>query len=68
MLGYNRHASQTPYKWHFADGPMMAHIQWDMEPPSLYHLRKKNVVKVGPPSDKTFCIRACKRLKDSTNI
>ena len=26
MLGQHRHASETPFKWRFASGPMVAHL------------------------------------------
>ena len=26
MLGHHRHASETPFKWRFAGGPMMARL------------------------------------------
>ena len=28
-------ASQTPFKWHFAGGLMMARLYWHFDPPSL---------------------------------
>ena len=27
-LGHYRHASETPFKWRFAGGPMMARLLW----------------------------------------
>ena len=27
-LGHHQHVSETPFKWRFADGPMMAHEYW----------------------------------------
>ena len=49
----------TPAKRHlngvFAGGLMMARLQWYLDPPSSYQLKKKekkNVVKVGPPPTK----------------
>ena len=47
-LGHHRHASETPF--HFADGPMMARLQWYLDSPSPHQLKKQNVVKVGPPA------------------
>ena len=44
MLGHHRHASETPFKWRFADRPMYAHVWWYLDP-----LSKKNIVKVGHP-------------------
>ena len=34
MLGHHRHASETPFKWRFAGGPMMARLLWYLDPPS----------------------------------
>ena len=51
MLGHHRHASETPFKWRFAGGPMFAQLLWYWDP--LYPTQlKKNVVKVGPPLTK----------------
>ena len=47
-LDHHRHASETPFKWRFAGGPMMARLLWYIDPISPDQL-KKNVVKVGPP-------------------
>ena len=59
MLGHHRHASETPFKWRFAGGPMLARILWYLDPLSSQNLKnkikrnkKKNVVKVGPPPAK----------------
>ena len=51
MLGHHQHASKTPFKWRFASGPMMAHLEWYLDPPTPHQL-KKNFVKVGPPLTK----------------
>ena len=63
MLGHHRHASETPFKWRFAGGPIMARLNWYLDPLSPRELKKnneKNPAKVGPPPpDKTFWIRAC---------
>ena len=40
MLGHHRHASEAPFKWRFAGGPMMTHF---LDPPS--HHKKKTVKK-----------------------
>ena len=59
-LGQHRPASETPLKWRFAGGPLMARHSGICILPSLIKLKKKiNVLKVGTPSDKTFWIRAC---------
>ena len=52
MLGNYRQANETPFKWYFAGGPMMARLYWHLDPPSPHTLKeKKNVleVEVGPP-------------------
>ena len=51
MLGHHRRTSETPFKWRFACGPMMARLQWQMDPLSLHQL-KKYIVKVGSPLTK----------------
>ena len=53
MLGYLQDASETPFKWHFAGGPIMACFQCGyFDHLSSHQLKqkqnKKNVVKVGP--------------------
>ena len=65
MMGHHRHASETPFKWRFTGGPMMARSQWYLDhsvPPTNWKKapkkERKNVIKVRPPSDKTFWIRA----------
>ena len=47
MLGHHRHASETPFKWRFAGGPMMARLKLHLDSPSPHQL--KTLVKVGPP-------------------
>ena len=32
MLGHLRHVRETPSKWHFAGGPMMARLKWYLDP------------------------------------
>ena len=39
MLGHYRPASETPFKWRFAGGPMMARIKWYFDPPSPHQLK-----------------------------
>ena len=46
MLGQHQHASETPFKWRFASGPMMARLKW------YSSAKKKNVFKIGPPLTK----------------
>ena len=54
MPGHHWHASETPFKWCFAVGPMMARLQWHLDP-----LRKKQKrCQTWTPSDKTFWVRA----------
>ena len=53
MFGHQRPASETPFKWRFAAGPMMARLYWYLNHLS-HHQQKKYVVKVGPPSEKNF--------------
>ena len=43
MLSHHRHTSETPFKWHFADGPIMAANSGIGIPP---HPPKK--IKIGP--------------------
>ena len=45
MLGHNRHTSETPFKWRFAGGPMMARLFWYLDPPSPHQLQKKKKKK-----------------------
>ena len=55
MSGHHKHASEAPFKWRFAGGPMMAHLLCYLDPPSPHQLKKqqqKKPVKVGPPLTK----------------
>ena len=57
MFGHHRDVSETPFKWRFAGGPMMACLRWYFDPPSPYQLSKqqkktKKLVRVGPPQTK----------------
>ena len=52
MLGHHRRASETPFKWRFSDGDLLAGRWWPAYSgililPPLINL--KEVVKVGPP-------------------
>ena len=40
MLDHHRPASETPFKWPFNDGPMMAHFKWYLDPLSPHQLNK----------------------------
>ena len=57
FLGYHWHASQTPFKWHFSGGLMIALIV--VIGSSLSSSTKKKKKKSWTPSDKTFWIRTC---------
>ena len=48
-LGHYRPANETPFKWRFAGGLMVARLQWYL---FGYSLTSKNVVKVRPPLTK----------------
>ena len=39
MLGHHRHASETPFKWCFAGGPMMARLKQYLDPTSPHQLK-----------------------------
>ena len=47
MLGHHRHASETPFKWRFADGPMLVSILWYLDPLSSNQL-KNSLAKLDP--------------------
>ena len=60
MLGDHWHTSETPFKWHFAGGPMMARFElyfWILPPPPS-STKRKIFLKVGPPLTKNFWILA----------
>ena len=44
--------SETPFKWRFAGGSMLARLWWYLDRLSPHQLRKKTVVKGGPPQAK----------------
>ena len=52
-FGHHWHASETPYKWHFAGGSMWPTYSCIWTPSS------SKIKKKGTPSEKTFWIRAC---------
>ena len=56
MLGHHLHASETPLIWRFAGWPMMARLQWYLDPLSPHQLKKNH--QIWTPSDKTFWIHA----------
>ena len=41
MLGHHRHASETPFKWRYPGGPMMAHLEWYFDPLSPHQLKNR---------------------------
>ena len=50
MLGHHRPASETPFKWRFTGGPLMARLKWYLDPSSPHQTyNKEKVVKVRPP-------------------
>ena len=46
MLGFHRPASETPFKWRFAGGKLMAHLERYSDPLSPHQL--KIYIKFGP--------------------
>ena len=51
MLGHHRHASETPFKWHFAGGPIMSRLLRYLDPHPLIQYKKnkqKNPSKLDP--------------------
>ena len=61
MLGHHRPASETPFRWRFAGGPMKAHFQWYWIGSSQASSakRKQNIIRIElDPSDKNLSIRA----------
>ena len=48
ILGHHQHTRETPFKWHFTGGPMMARLLWYLDPPSPHQPKKKHIT-VGPP-------------------
>ena len=47
MLGHHRHASETPFKWRVAGGPMMARGIWIL-PPLINYKEEKKRCQIGP--------------------
>ena len=47
MTGHHRSASETPFKWRIAGGPIMTRLKWYLPP-----LKIKKNVKIGPPLTK----------------
>ena len=45
MLGRHRHASETPFKWRFAGGPMMAAFSGTLILSPLINQKKKKKKK-----------------------
>ena len=54
MVGHYRHASEMPFQWSFAGGPMMAHFSGIsiLSPYPQVKKHKKIVASVGPPETK----------------
>ena len=49
MLGHHRHTSETPFRWRFTGGPIMARLYWYLDPLSPHQLKKKTPSKLDPP-------------------
>ena len=69
MLGHYRAASETPFKWRFTGGPMMARLLWYLNPLSPHQLKQeeqkrktKNVRVELSPLWQAFWIRECSFL------
>ena len=45
MLGHHRQTSETPFKWRFAGGPMVARLLWHLDPLSPHHLKNTQMNK-----------------------
>ena len=62
LSGHHQHASETPFKWRFAGGSMMARLKCYLDPPTPHQLKKKQKKprQNWTPSDKTVWIRAWK--------
>ena len=41
MLGQHQHANETPFKWRFAGGPILARLEWYLDSLSPHQLKKK---------------------------
>ena len=52
MLGHHRPASETPFKWGFAVGPMIVHFYWVLGLLTPKQLKKLKNVSVEPPLTK----------------
>ena len=61
MLDHHRTASETPFKWRFAGGPLMARLWWYLDASPLHQTEKKRKKRCQSwtPSYKSFWIRAC---------
>ena len=46
MLGHHRPASETPFKWRFAGGSIMARFYWYLDPLYPHQPKKKNNKKI----------------------
>ena len=58
MSRHHQPASETPFKWRFAGGPLMSCLYWYLDPSSPNQTIKKRC-QSWTPSNKKFWIRAC---------
>ena len=56
MLGHHRPASETPFQWRFADGPLMARFKWHLDRILFPLIKQKSQSWI--PSGKTLWIHA----------
>ena len=69
MLGHQRHASETPFKWCFAGGPMIGRIYSVVVFGSSVPSSTKNRCQSWTPSGKTLRTHnPCHHLLSNTNI
>ena len=64
LLSHRPHANETPFKWRFAGGPMMARLKWifGASLPLSTENKQTKRCQSWPSSDKTFWIRVWCRL------
>ena len=51
-IGHHRPTSETPFKWRFAGGQIIAHVNRYSDPISPHQLKKATFIKFGPPLTK----------------
>ena len=70
MLGHHLHPSETPFKWRFAGGPMMARFCdiWILSPLKKEKKKTLSELQSWTPSDKTFWIRVWVLIGSSCNL